>query len=73
MCNKLLERRFALNQGQWPFLDLWEQQQVCGFWRCQSSHFLFMFSGVLVETWVIPTHTLHTKPRVQPSDSRDGA
>ena len=30
-----------------------------------------MFSGVLVVTWVIPTHTLHTKPRVQPSNSSE--
>lgn len=30
-----------------------------------------VFSGVLVATWVIPTHILHTKPRVQPSNSSE--
>ena len=42
MCNKLLERRVTLNQGQRPFSDLWEQEQVCVLWRCQSSHFLYV-------------------------------
>ena len=70
MRNKLLERRVQLKARVWPFSDLWEQE-VYRLWRCQGSHLLSTCSGVLVAAGAIPTHSLHIKPRTQPSSSSE--